>query len=169
MIKRIIRKLLRFLSKQEIKERQYAVGINSYIDKEKDLHIIMLDYDTQDLDFVLKDLKELVKFWNLSDYEIYKTTNGYHTFFWYDHIPYSRLKMIIDYSNCDTSYKYISKFYDYKTVRASGKYKQKDIEHIGKFSGSRLYTNEQRVLGDLKRKEYLLLKEDVFFKEEVLK
>lgn len=77
--------------------------------------------------------------------------------------------MIIDYSNCDKAYKYISKFYDYKTIRASGKYKEHDIRYIGKFTGKRINTRDERELGELKRKEYQSLKKIDFFKDEVLK
>lgn len=169
MLKKIIRKLLRFLAKKEIKQRQLAIGINSFIDKERDCHMIFLDYDTLDLGFVLNDLNDLSRHFHLSDFEIFRTSKGFHAFFWYDNnIPYSRLKMIIDYSRCDIMYKYISKFYDHKTIRASGKYVISDISFIGKYSGKRIMTNSERELGNLKRKEYIELKK-IKFQEEWLK
>lgn len=169
MIRKIIRKLLRVLTRNEIRKQHYALGINSYVDKDKDLHIIMLDYDTNNFKEVLEDCKELTKFWKLSDFEIYTTKNGYHIFFWWDIVPYSRLKMIIDYSKCDSAYKYISKFYEYKTVRCLGKYKDRDIKFVGRFSGVRSITKDDKELGDLKRKEYQLLKQQKIFNEGVLK
>lgn len=164
----IIRKLLRVLARYEIKHQHFAIGLNSYVDKEREMHIIMLDYDVKDLSFVLNDCNELTAFWHLSDYEVYKTHNGHHVFFWFDIVPYSRLKMIIDYSKCDTAYKYISKFYEYKTIRATGKYKTPDIQYVGRFSGKRTPTKEERGIGELKKKEYELLKQQLF-KAEVLK
>jgi len=175
MFRKLIRKLLRLLSKHEIKERQYAIGINSFINILKDRHMLFLDYD-RELNFkeALDDCEELCNFFNLSDYEIFSTGGGgYHIFWWYDNnLPYSRVKMIIDYSRCDNMYKYISRFYDHKTIRATGKYiknKYNDLKYVGKFSGKRTPTAEQRNLGELKRKEYLLLKEQNFFIEKVLK
>lgn len=167
MIRKIIRKLLRYLSKKDIKQRTYAIGITSKIGEDR--HIVILDYDTLNLQFVLYDLKELCDFFNLSEYEIYETKKGFHVFFWYEDIPYSRLKMIINFSRCDESFKYISRFYEWKTVRCSGKYKIKDIHYIGKFKGKRTPKKEERELGELKRKEYLLLKNQKILKDEVLK
>lgn len=168
MFRKIIRKLLRILAKKEIKERQLALGISSYISIDKDVHIVMLDYDILDLKYVLEDIKDLIHHFYLSDYEIYRTSKGFHVFFWYDRVPYSRLKMIIDYSRCDKTYKYISRFYDYKVLRSTGKYKQQDIFFVGRYSGKRLMTRDERELGNLKRKEYIELKK-IKFKEEWLK
>lgn len=170
MLRKIIRKLIRFMCKDEIKQMNYAVGLNSHIDIEKDKHMLFLDYDNNDFNFVLKDVRELVDFWKLSDYEIYKTRNGYHVFFWYNNdIPYSRLKMIIDFSRCDVMFKYIRKNFNYATLRASGKYVDNDIEWVGKFMGLRKPLSTQRDLGNLKKQEYNELKKQKIFKDEVLK
>jgi hypothetical protein len=170
MFRKFIRKLLKFLSKREIKQRQFAIGINSFIDKEKDRHMLFLDYDTNNLNEVLDDCNELSNFFNLSDFEVYRTSNGFHTFFWYDNsLPYSRVRMIINYSRCDIMFKYISKLYDHKTVRVSGKYKVRDIFYCGKFSGHRTPTNDERELGELKKQEYLSLKKLKLFQDDVLK
>jgi len=170
MFKKLLRKLIRLLSGYEIKERQYALGMTSYIDKDKDIHIPILDYDCKELNKVLDDVNELMNFFNLSDYEVYETKQGFHIFFWYDHISYSRLRMIINYSNLiDPLYKYLSSRYDKKTIRAAGKYKRQDIHYIGKFTGKRTPTKSERELGELKKQEYLLLKDQKLFTDDVLK
>jgi hypothetical protein len=154
-----IRLFFKFLNYTRDNEMQdFAIGINSYIDKDKDLHCLFIDYDIPDLEFVRMDLSELVQHFHLSDYEIYSTSKGYHIFFWFDHIPYSRVKMILDYSRCDYMFKNISKFYSYKTIRCVGKYKNLDIKFIGKFTGVRKPTQYQLEIGGLKRQEYIRLK-----------
>jgi len=169
LLKHVITKLLRLLSKQEIQDRQIAIGINSYTNIERDEHMLMLDYDTKNILTVMNDTKELSSFFHLSDYEIYRTNNGYHVFFWYDNtLPYSRLKLIIDYSRCDTSYKYISRYYNYKTIRASGKYLIQDITYIGAFTGKRIPTKDEREIAALKQKEYRALK-NILVDESLLK
>jgi hypothetical protein len=171
MIRKLVRKLIRYLSKKEKQERQYAIGISSYLNKgdKNELHVVILDYDMKDFSKVLKDVNELVKFFNLSSYECYSTRCGFHIFFWYDHVAYSRLKMIINYSNyIDPLYKFISTKYDTKVLRASGKYKDNDINFIGYFNGVRTATKDERELGNLKRKEYIELKK-IKFQEEWLK
>jgi hypothetical protein len=172
MFKKIVRWLLHILTKKEIEHRTYALGITSFINKGDvdELHCIFLDYDTKDLSFVLSDIKELVEFWNLGSYDIYSTSAGFHVMFWDTHVPYSRLKMIINYSRCDPMFKYISKFHPAKTLRVHGKFKQKDITHVGKFTGSRNPTPKERELGNLKRTEYITLKNmSNMFTDEVLK
>ena len=174
MFRKLIRKLLRLLTKKEIKDRQYAIGMNSTISKGKDRHMLFLDYDKEmNFNEVLNDCNELCSFFNLSDFEVYSTGGGgHHTFWWYENnLPYSRIKLIIDYSRCDYMYKYISRYYDHKTIRVSGKYRNKygDLKYIGRFSGKRTPTKEERELGELKKKEYTLLKSQNIFQDKVLK
>ena len=161
-------KILRFLSKREIQQRQLALGINSFISVEDNLHIIMIDYDILNITNVLESVNELTDFWNLGPYEVYSTKNGFHVFFWWTFVPFSRLKMILDYCRyIDESYRYISRYYNYKTVRASGKYITPDINFVGKFNGKITPSKDERELGDLKRKEYIELKKIVFNKEHL--
>jgi hypothetical protein len=170
MFRRITRKLIKFFVKYEMKQRNYALGFNSWIDKNKDEHILFLDYDTQDFSYVLNDCNELAKFWGLSDFEIYRTKKGHHCFFWYDNsLPYSRLQMIINYSRCDVMFKYIRRYYNYATIRCAGKYKENDIFFCGKYTGSRPPTPDERTIGNLKKKEYEILKSKRLFTDEVLK
>lgn len=169
---KLINRILNYLVKKEIKQRNYAIGLNSTIDVDKDKHMLFLDYDTNNLSDVLSDVKELVEFWNLSDFEIFSTIRGNHVFFWYDNnLPYSRVKMILNFSRCDNLFKYIKRYYNHSTIRASGKYRNgySDLRYIGKFTGKRKHTKEEHELGELKRKEYLLLKDIKIFKNEVLK
>lgn len=157
--RRIARWLIKKLYREEHLLREFAIGMNSFINKEHGVHIVMLDYDTDSLEFVLKDLKELIAFFSLSHCEVFRTHKGFHAFFWYDHVPYSRLRMIIDYSRCDEQYKYISRYYDHKTIRASGKYSQLDTSFVVGLRGARTPTQEQLELGLLKRREYFALRQ----------
>ncbi len=159
MFEFMLQRLKNYAVKKVVLERNFAIGLNSYINKSKNLHFLFLDYDTKDLNYVLDDCKELTMFFNLSDFEVYATNNGFHVFFWFDNnIPYSRLKMIIDYSRCDDMFKFISHSYDYKTVRAKGKYNYKDIIFKGKFLGVRKPSRTERQIGLLKKREYNLLR-----------
>ncbi len=143
----------RKLIKQEIELQQTAIGINSTVGA--DSHIVMLDYDEKDMDKVIESIIELQEFWNLSDAFIYQTRNGHHVFFWYDQIPYERLKMIIDFARyVDVMYKYISRFYNHKTLRVVGKYKDRDIFYIEKIDGRRKATKDEKEIGELKRMEH---------------
>ena len=153
---RMFFKFLNYTSEQDM--RDFAVGFNSFINKEQDLHIIMLDYDIKDLNFVKADASEITEHFKLSDFEIYKTQNGYHCFWFYDFYPYSKLRLLIEFSRCDNQFKYISRFYDHKTIRVAGKYKNLDIKFIGKFAGIRKATPYQMEIGNLKREEYVRLK-----------
>jgi hypothetical protein len=140
----------------EMELRQSAVGMNSSVGD--DLHIIPLDYDIKDRDKVVKSVEELQKFWKLSDAYIFRTKKGYHVFFWFDQIPYERLRIIIDYaSGIDPCYKYISKYYSHKTIRVKGKYKTQDIAFEGIVPGCRDPTDEEWEIGELKRKEHAFL------------
>jgi hypothetical protein len=144
--------------KQEMEIRNLAVGINSTVDLTKDLHIIMLDYDIKDKALVVESVMELQDFWHLSDAWIYSTKNGYHVYFFHDIVPYGRLKLIIEYARyVDPMYKYISRYYDHKTIRAAGKYKEQDIIFIERLKGVRVPTAIERELGDMKMNERNLL------------
>ena len=146
--------------KQEMEIRSLAIGINSTVDLTKDLHIIMLDYDVKDKELVIESVMELQDFWHLSDAWIYQTKNGFHVYFFHDIVPYGRLKLIIEYARyVDPMYKYISRYYDHKTVRAAGKYKEKDIIFLEILKGKRVCTTQERELGDMKMKERDLLSE----------
>jgi hypothetical protein len=128
--------------------------MNSGVDIRKDLHILFFDYDSVALEDVEVSVKECQAFWNLSDAYIYKTRNGYHAYFFYDIMPYSRIMMIVNYAKyVDEMFKYISRYYDHKTIRQSGKYQELDITFVKVLQGKRVPTADELELGDLKREE----------------
>jgi len=146
------------LKHKEIELRSVAIGMNSTIDFEKDVHIIMLDYDIKDISKVKESIKELQRFFNLSDAFIYSTRNGFHVFFWFDHIPYSRLRMIIDFAKyVDIKFRYISRFYDHKSIRVAGKYKERDIKFVEVILSSRKPEEKEIELGLMKLKEHAIM------------
>lgn len=151
-------KMYRKLMEKEKLLRSVAIGMNSSIDIEENLHIVMIDYDVKSLDAVEDSVWELQDFWGLSDAYIYQTKNGFHVFFWYDHVPYERLRMIIDYAkHADPMYKYISRYYNHKTIRVAGKYKQRDIFFVKKIHGIRTPLQDELERGELKRREHSML------------
>ena len=134
--------------------REFAIGMNSDVDSKKDLHILILDFDEVTVDEVNESIKELQNFWSLSDAFIYRTKNGFHAYFYYDIIPYTRVRMIINFARfVDPMYKFISRFYDYKTIRVVGKYKERDIFFEKIIKGERDPSLREVELGNLKRKE----------------
>jgi len=138
--------------------RNLAIGMNSTVDMTQDLHIVMLDYDIEDIEKVKESVWELQSFWKLSDAQIFRTRHGHHVFFWYDIVPYGRLKMIIEFARyVDPMFKYISRYYDHKTIRTSGKYKEKDIFFRIEMAGVRLATEAERMIGEMKKQEHALL------------
>ena len=146
------------MRQQEMEIQSLAIGINSSVNIAKDMHIIMLDYDTHDIEAVKESVWELQNFWNLSDAHIYRTKNGHHAFFWHDLVPYERLKMIINYAKgVDQMYKYISRYYDHKTIRVAGKYAHKDIKFVMKIAGTRSPNAEEIDLGSMKKGEHEML------------
>lgn len=146
------------LRREEMEIRNIAIGMNSTVDITSDVHIVMLDYDVDDIDAVIESVKELQEFWNLADASIFRTKNGFHVFFWYDHVPYGRLKMIIDFARyVDPMFKYISRLYDHKTIRVAGKYGFKDIRFVKNVPGKRCPTKKELELGSLKKAEHAAL------------
>jgi hypothetical protein len=143
------------MSKQEMEIRNLAIGINSTVDLTADLHIVMLDFDIHDIDKIVESVDELQGFYRLSDAYIYRTKNGHHVFFWYDHVPYGRLKQIIEFAkHVDPMFKYISRFYDHKTIRVAGKYKHRDIQFVKKVTGGRSPTELELDRGTMKQEEH---------------
>jgi predicted RNA-binding protein with PUA-like domain len=146
--------MLKYFSKSDAELRDFAIGMNSEVNINKDLHILFLDFDKADLSEVEESVSECQGFWNLSDAYIYKTRNGYHAYFFYDIMPYPRVVMIINYAKyVDDMFRYISRYYDYKTIRQSGKYKERDISFVKVLKGKRSPTAWEAEIGDLKRKE----------------
>ena len=143
------------LKRAEMELRSLAIGINSSVDLTDDRHLIMLDYDIGDLELVKDSLREAQAFWCLGDAEIFRTKHGYHVFFWYDHVPFTRLRMIIDYARrVDPMYRFITRYYDHKTVRVAGKYADPDIHPVCILPGCRNPTGHEQELGMMKRGEY---------------
>jgi hypothetical protein len=133
----------------------FALGVNSSIDLENDIHILPLDYDITDFEKVNESVHELQIYWNLSDAFIYKSKKGFHVFFYFDHMPYTRVKMMINFAKyVDPMYRHISRFYDHKTIRVAGKYKEHDISFFKVIPGSRKPTLKELELGELKKKEH---------------
>ena len=133
----------------------FAVGMNSSVDIPNDKHIVMLDFDITNLEVVEQSVVEAQQFWALSDAYVFSTTHGFHCIAFYDQVPYSRLRMIIDYTaNVDVMFRYISRFYNKKTLRVAGKYKERDIHFLKIIPGVRIPTVEEYTLGELKRREH---------------
>jgi len=138
--------------------RNIAVGINSTVDFAEDRHIVMLDYDTDDFKKVKRSVEELQRFWKLSDFFIFRTKHGYHALGFYDHIPYGRLRMIIEFArDVDLLYKYISRYHNHRTLRVIGKHKLRDIEFVTLLQGVRTPTKQEFEIGELKRKEHMVM------------
>ena len=150
---KIIRDFFRYSHDAEL--HGFAIGFNSFVNREKDLHILMLDYDTKELENVENSIQELMNFWKLSDAYLYSTNNGFHVFFYFDMMPYARCRMIINYAKyVDPMYKHISRFYDHKTIRVAGKYKEHDIRFLKVIKGPRSPSADELELGELKLKEH---------------
>jgi len=131
------------------------VGFNSSVNIEDNVHILMLDFDIKDIVKVKESVRECQEFWNLADAYIYETKNGFHVLFYYDHMPFERCKMIIDYAkHVDPMFKYISKFYSHKTLRTAGKHKRNDIKFKLLVPGMREPMQPEWLLGELKRREH---------------
>jgi hypothetical protein len=150
-------KLWRKLKREELLLRSVAIGMNSTIDWKTDLHIVMFDYDIKEFERVEESVTEAQAFWGLSDAFVYRTKNGFHCFFWFDHVPYGRLLQIIQFAKyVDPMYKYISRYYDHKTIRVAGKYKERDISFLGVLFG-RKPSKEELEIGMLKYGEHCVL------------
>ncbi len=149
-----IRLLLTYFRREDRELRDFAIGMSSEVNIKKDLHMLFLDFDQAELEDVEESVKECQKFWNLSDCFIYKTRNGYHAYFFYDIMPYPRVVMILNYAKyVDDMFRFISRYYDYKTIRQSGKYKTPDIKFVKVLKGPRDPTAWELEIGELKRKE----------------
>jgi hypothetical protein len=151
-----LKRLNYYFKKRDLDEqlRNFAIGLSSEVDIRKDLHILFMDFDNVDLGDVEQSVGECQQFFNLSDCFIYKTKNGYHAYFFYDIMPYSRVLMILNYAKfVDPMFRFISKNYDYKTIRAAGKYKERDIFFAKVVKGLRAPNTYELEIGDLKRRE----------------
>lgn len=142
------------LSKKEMILREFAIGMSSEVDIKRDLHILFVDFDEIGLEQVEESVREMQQFWRLSDAFIYETKNGYHAYFYYDVMPYSRVVMILNYAKyVDDKFRYISRYYDYKTIRQAGKYKVRDIKFVETIVGIRSPSMWEAQVGDMKRME----------------
>jgi len=143
------------MRKQEQELTAFAIGINSSVDITQDKHVIFFDFDVCDQKKVEKAIIEAQQFWALTDCYLFSTTHGFHGIIFHSIVPYSRLRMIIEYTDLvDNMFKYVSKFYNYKTIRVAGKYKEKDIHFVKIIKGVRKPTSEEWELGELKRMEH---------------
>jgi hypothetical protein len=142
----------------ERKLQHLAIGVNSTVDIENDEHVVMLDFDTADLEKVRRSVKELQEQWNLSSACLYRTKHGYHAIFWYDQVPFERVKMLVNYARyVDPMFKYISRYYDHKTLRVAGKYAKGDVVFDRVVPGKRPPSKQELVRGEMKRKEHAAL------------
>jgi hypothetical protein len=145
---------------REVEQRlqRLAIGVNSTVDVAEDAHVIMLDFDTKDVGKVRESVRELQVHWQLADAYLYRTKHGYHAIFWFDHVPFERAKMIINYARyVDPMFKYISRYYDHKTLRVAGKHAQGDVVFDRIVPGRRLPSRQELLRGELKRKEHKAL------------
>ena len=146
---RLLRKVWRHRN-DELVVRYTAVGMNSTVDAERDRHVLLADYDAVPLERVIDSVKELQRFWNLSDAYVFRTRNGYHIMWFYDIMPFGRVKLILEYASwVDPMFKFISRYYNYKTIRVQGKYPEKDIRFVGIVYGDREPTQEEWDIGEL--------------------
>jgi hypothetical protein len=149
-----IKLLFEYFKKNDMTLREFAIGMNSEVSIKKDLHILFFDFDEVSQEEAEESVIECQVFWSLSDCFLYKTSNGFHAYFYYDIMPYTRVRMIIDFAKyVDPMFKFIGRFYDYKTIRQAGKYKVQDISFLKMIPGKRTPTLREAELGDLKRKE----------------
>ena len=148
--------------KKEQQLQAMAIGVNSSVDLTQDLHIVMLDFDMIGREKVVESVREVQEFWKLSDVTLYRTRHGYHAIAWFDHVPYERVRQIIDFTRyVDPMFKYIGRYYDHKTLRAAGKHEERDIVIDSVLPGVRVPTPEEVERGSMKRKEHeALLKSD---------
>ena len=151
-------KLARWRKREKL-WRQLAIGFNSSVQVENDIHLVMLDFDIQDVEKVKESIRECQKFWNLADCYVYRTKNGFHAIFYEDQVPYGRVRMIIEFAKyVDQKYKYVSRFYDHKTLRVAGKHgKEQDIVGLMVLPGEREPSPVERERGRLKREEHAML------------
>lgn len=139
----------------EVNLQELAIGMNSTVDLENDMHVLMLDFDIADEEMVIEAVEETQAFWNLADAHMYETRNGFHVIFFTDIMPYERCKMIINYTKyVDPLYKYVSRYHDHKTLRTAGKHKEKDIVFKRILLGRRKPTIRERETGKLKEQEH---------------
>jgi hypothetical protein len=143
------------MRKQEQELTAFAIGMNSTVDITQDLHCILMDFDITDQEKVENAVIEAQQFWALTDCYLFSTKHGFHAIIFHSLVPYSRLRMILDYTlHVDPMFRYISRFYDHKTIRVAGKYKEKDIHFVKVIKGVRKPTKEEFELGELKRLEH---------------
>jgi len=159
LLGRLFKDIYRYLQNEDEYIKAMAIGMNSYIDREADEHFLFLDYDIKDEFKIESSVQELQRQFNLSHAFIYETSKGYHVFFFYDNdLPYSRIRLLISYAKfVDPLFKLISKYYNHKTIRVAGKYKIQDIRFKKTIKG-RNPTREEFSIGEIKRREYNMLK-----------
>jgi len=146
------------MRQQEMQLQSFAVGMNSSVDVTCDKHIVFMDFDVQDVGRVERSVRECQEFWCLGPAFIYGTTHGYHAIFFFDVVPYSRVRLIIEYArDVDDLFRYISRYYSHKTLRVAGKYKERDIRFVKVVPGCRYPSEEECELGMLKYQEHCLL------------
>jgi hypothetical protein len=152
------RKFRKLWKRREQDLSQFAIGVNSTVSIQEYLHAVFLDYDIQDMDKIRESVKEVQRFWNLTDAYLYRTTNGYHAIIWHSHVPYGRLKQIVEFAAyVDPMYKAISNQYWHKTLRVAGKYAKQDIVFERIMPGVRKPSEDEWSRGEMKRKEHAQL------------
>lgn len=93
----------------------YTLGLNS--NTEDNLHIIMLDFDINDIIQVKKDILNIIELFNLSSFYVLKSTQGFNAFC-LDKV--SLLRLIVILNNCenvDNNYILMTDKRNYSTIR----------------------------------------------------
>lgn len=88
------------------------LGIQSFADKEKATHIIMIDYDKINYENMEKDVKNIQEKYCLSDFYIFKTNKGFHAYC-LDIMPFLDAFCVIWTSKADELYK----IYQFKKIQ----------------------------------------------------
>ena len=114
-------------------------------------YIIMIDYDDDDHERVIDDVRFVQQQHELSDFYIFKTTKGYHAVC-LDKVTWLELKYILEDSNCDSAFKFFPYTIGKKmhTLRLSKK-RGKDVLFCGVVKS---YFNER----DKSNAHFLMLK-----------
>jgi len=109
----------------------------------KNLFYLTIDYDGEDIADVERDIKSLQQKFLLGDAELYKTTSGFHTYFFLDNqMGGGKLLEILKTSQF-ADRKFIAtveeglKSDKGAILRVSGKYEKRDIFHTKHIPGSR--------------------------------
>lgn len=117
-----------------LKKDNVVIGINSnsfFDSKERNKHILMLDYDEKSLEEIEEELKRIQQKYDLPDMHIYKSSEtGYHVYCFTPLTYEEMLKIVMD-TNADKGFKYCILKYGYATLRITPKkFKESKITYV---------------------------------------